>query len=291
MAAEPTPPALPQRPRVIIGVIGDDIHIVGNRIMQLALEESGCRVFNLRTRNRPEHFVPGPLTRAMQAGGILYLEEMNRAPSGALNVLMTALSERYLEIPRLGRVEAKPGFTVVGAANPLDDVGTTRLSRGLVDRFVTLELDYQTREDELLIVVRRCGSERAGNACSPRPAGGESAGLGQCPRRCEQQCFGFADQERHGTGDWQQPVLGLCFPGAGLGRCQRECRCQCQCLGEHVSAAVTFAQRKTAGPARVPPSSFAGRDIRSWVQGRGDVRPRAAVLPCSTGRSCPCRAC
>lgn len=116
----------------------------------------------LKEGYRPEHFVPGPLTRAMRAGGILYLEEMNRAPSGALNVLMTALSERYLEIPRLGRVEAKPGFTVVGAANPLDDVGTTRLSRGLVDRFVTLELDYQTREEELLIVARRCGTERAG---------------------------------------------------------------------------------------------------------------------------------
>lgn len=42
--------------RVIIGVIGDDIHVVGNRIMQLALEESGFRVFNLRTRNRPMHF-------------------------------------------------------------------------------------------------------------------------------------------------------------------------------------------------------------------------------------------
>jgi methylaspartate mutase sigma subunit len=42
--------------RVVIGVIGDDIHVVGNRIMQLALEESGFRVFNLRTRNRPDHF-------------------------------------------------------------------------------------------------------------------------------------------------------------------------------------------------------------------------------------------
>ncbi len=42
--------------RVVIGVIGDDIHVVGNRIMQLALEESGFRVFNIRTRNRPHHF-------------------------------------------------------------------------------------------------------------------------------------------------------------------------------------------------------------------------------------------
>lgn len=45
----------------MIGVIGDDIHIVGNRIMQLALEESGCQVFNLRTRNRPEHFLQAAL--------------------------------------------------------------------------------------------------------------------------------------------------------------------------------------------------------------------------------------
>jgi methylaspartate mutase sigma subunit len=47
--------------RVVIGVIGDDIHVVGNRIMHLALEESGYQVFNLRTRNRPEHFCQAAL--------------------------------------------------------------------------------------------------------------------------------------------------------------------------------------------------------------------------------------
>lgn len=49
------------RARVVVGVIGDDIHIVGNRIMHLALEESGFQVFNLRTRNRPEHFCQAAL--------------------------------------------------------------------------------------------------------------------------------------------------------------------------------------------------------------------------------------
>lgn len=47
--------------RVVIGVIGDDIHALGNRIMQLALQESGFQVFNLRTRNRPEHFCQAAL--------------------------------------------------------------------------------------------------------------------------------------------------------------------------------------------------------------------------------------
>ena len=47
--------------RIVIGVIGDDIHIVGNRIIHLALEESGFRVFNLRTRVRPEQFCQAAL--------------------------------------------------------------------------------------------------------------------------------------------------------------------------------------------------------------------------------------
>jgi methylaspartate mutase sigma subunit len=47
--------------RVIIGVIGDDIHVVGNRVMQLALEEAGFAVYNLGTRNRPHHFCEAAL--------------------------------------------------------------------------------------------------------------------------------------------------------------------------------------------------------------------------------------
>lgn len=50
-----------ERKRVVLGVIGDDIHVVGNRIIQLALEESGYRVFNLRARNKPDHFVSAAL--------------------------------------------------------------------------------------------------------------------------------------------------------------------------------------------------------------------------------------
>jgi MoxR-like ATPase/Mg-chelatase subunit ChlD len=102
-----------------------------------------------------DYFVPGPLVEAMAAGGILYVEELNRAPSGVLNVLLTCLSDGYLDVPRYGRVAAQPGFVVVGACNPLDDVGTGRLARGLADRFVVLELDYQPREEELLIVRQR----------------------------------------------------------------------------------------------------------------------------------------
>jgi MoxR-like ATPase len=108
----------------------------------------------LREGYRREHFTPGPLVAAMRDGGILYIEELNRAPSGALNVLITALSERYVDVAHLGRVHAAPGFMVVGSANPLDDVGTGRLSRGLLDRFLVLEVGYQPRDEEIEIVRR-----------------------------------------------------------------------------------------------------------------------------------------
>src|SRR5262249_32569583 len=74
--------------------------------------------------------------------------------------LLTCLSDGYVDIPRYGRVSARPGFTVVGACNPLDDVGTGRLARGLADRFVTLELAYQPREEEMEIVRRRARPHR-----------------------------------------------------------------------------------------------------------------------------------
>lgn len=109
----------------------------------------------LREGYQPEHFWPGPLVRAMRDGGILYIEELNRAPSGALNVLITALSERYVDVAHLGQVRAVPGFMVVGSANPLDDIGTGRLSRGLLDRFLVVELGYQPRHEEIEIVLRQ----------------------------------------------------------------------------------------------------------------------------------------
>lgn len=48
-------------PRVILGVVGDDIHVVGNRIIHLALQESGFEVHNLQVRNQPEHFAQAAL--------------------------------------------------------------------------------------------------------------------------------------------------------------------------------------------------------------------------------------
>jgi MoxR-like ATPase len=112
----------------------------------------------LREDYSPENFVPGPLLEAMQRGGFLYIEEFNRAPEDTLNTLLTAMADRSITVPRVGRIEALPTFRVIASMNPYDNVGTTRLSTSVHDRLNRLAVDYQSAEEEERIVTLRTGA-------------------------------------------------------------------------------------------------------------------------------------
>lgn len=47
--------------RIVLGVIGDDIHVVANRILTIALSKTGFQPYNLGTHNFPEDFVAAAL--------------------------------------------------------------------------------------------------------------------------------------------------------------------------------------------------------------------------------------
>lgn len=102
----------------------------------------------------PDVFLDGPLVEALRAGALLYIEEINRVPEETLNVIITAMSERELHVPRLGRVLAEPGFRVVAAMNPFDAIGTARISSAVYDRVCRISMDYQSIGDENEIVAR-----------------------------------------------------------------------------------------------------------------------------------------
>ena len=108
---------------------------------------------------KPEYFEPGPLVKAMTEGGILYIEEFNRMSEEAANTLIRAAEDREIAVPRLGVIRAKPSFRIICAMNPYDDVGTRKVSRALLDRFVRVKMDYQSREEEIEIVKLRTGSK------------------------------------------------------------------------------------------------------------------------------------
>lgn len=104
---------------------------------------------------RPDVFVDGPLLEAMRTGALLYVEEVNRVPEETLNVLLTVMSEHELNVPRLGRIHAAPGFRLVAAMNPFDAVGTARISSALYDRSCRITVGYQTAADEIAIVTQQ----------------------------------------------------------------------------------------------------------------------------------------
>ncbi|CDK00247.1 ATPase associated with various cellular activities AAA_5 [Microbacterium sp. C448] len=118
----------------------------------------------LREDYSADNFVPGPLVEAMQRGGFLYIEEFNRAPEDTLNTLLTAMADRSLAIPRVGRIRAEPTFRVIASMNPYDNVGTTRLSTSVHDRLNRLAVDYQDSDAEERIVILRTGADAGGTA-------------------------------------------------------------------------------------------------------------------------------
>lgn len=111
----------------------------------------------LREDYSDDNFVPGPLVEAMRAGGFIYIEELNRAPEDTLNVLLAAMAEREVVVPRAGRVVAKPTFRVLASMNPYDNIGTCRISDSVYDRWCRLAIGYQDADAERRIVVARTG--------------------------------------------------------------------------------------------------------------------------------------
>jgi MoxR-like ATPase len=104
-----------------------------------------------------ETLIPGPLTQAMMDGSFLFINELNRMPEGTQNVLLPAMDERQIIIPKIGTVKAKPGFLIIATQNPEEYVGTSRLSEAIKDRFVWIYLDYQSEDEERRIVEKETG--------------------------------------------------------------------------------------------------------------------------------------
>ncbi|HKZ40572.1 MAG TPA: MoxR family ATPase, partial [Candidatus Hodarchaeales archaeon] len=82
-----------------------------------------------------------------------FINEANRLIEGTQNVLLPALDEGIITLPKLSPVYSKESFFVVATQNPDSYIGTTILSEALKDRFVWVKLERQSYEDELDIVT------------------------------------------------------------------------------------------------------------------------------------------
>jgi nitric oxide reductase NorQ protein len=108
-------------------------------------------------------WIDGPLTRAVKAGGICYLDEVVEARKDT-TVLIHPLTDhrRVLPIEKLGQiVEARGGFILVISYNPGYQSALKDLKHSTRQRFLAIEFIYPPRDLEARIVERESGVSAA----------------------------------------------------------------------------------------------------------------------------------
>lgn len=88
-------------------------------------------------------FIPGPVTKAMKEGALLYIDEINMAKPETLPLINGVLDyRRRVTNPFTNEViQAKEGFQVIAAINE-GYIGTVPLNEALKNRFIVLEIPY-----------------------------------------------------------------------------------------------------------------------------------------------------
>jgi nitric oxide reductase NorQ protein len=108
-------------------------------------------------------WVDGPLTTAVRAGAICYLDEVVEARQDTTVVIHPLTDDRrYLPIEKTGElVEAAPGFQLVLSYNPGYQHAIKDLKPSTRQRFVALTFDYPPARVEAEIVEHESGVKRS----------------------------------------------------------------------------------------------------------------------------------
>ena len=110
-----------------------------------------------------QRWVDNRLTTACKQGFTLVYDEFNRSRSGANNALLSVLEEGILTLPlsegETGYVKVHPRFRAIFTSNPHEYAGVHKTQDALLDRMVSIHLDYFDEETEQAIVTSRTGIE------------------------------------------------------------------------------------------------------------------------------------
>jgi nitric oxide reductase NorQ protein len=108
-----------------------------------------------------QHWVSNRLTLACQEGFTLVYDEFTRSRPEANNVLLSVLEEKMLVLPSMpsksGYVRVHADFRALFTSNPEDYVGVHKSQDALLDRMITIDLEYFDRETEIAITCSRAG--------------------------------------------------------------------------------------------------------------------------------------
>src|SRR6266487_382131 len=108
-----------------------------------------------------QRWVDNRLTTACKEGLTLVYDEFNRSRPEANNALLSVLEEGILTLPsseeESGYIKVHPNFRAIFTSNPHEYAGVHKTQDALLDRMVSIHLDYFDEETERAIVVARTG--------------------------------------------------------------------------------------------------------------------------------------
>jgi MoxR-like ATPase len=113
-------------------------------------------------KDKTSVFDPAPFVGYIQKEGVILLDELNRAPLSASNILFSCLDSRKyvaLDVAEEGgerRIHVNPKTVFFATANlGAEYSGTNAIDRALLDRFFPIELSYPEESVETKILIMR----------------------------------------------------------------------------------------------------------------------------------------
>ena len=102
------------------------------------------------------------LTLACKTGDTLVYDEFTRSRPEANNALLSVLEEHLLMYPKRqahgdGYLQVHPEFRAIFTSNPEEYAGVHRTQDALLDRLITIKVDYYDRETEVQITQSKSG--------------------------------------------------------------------------------------------------------------------------------------
>jgi gas vesicle protein GvpN len=108
-----------------------------------------------------QRWVDHRLSTACREGYTLVYDEFTRSKPEANNVLLSVLEERILILPNStnsgGYIKVHPDFTALFTSNPEEYAGVHASQDALLDRMVTIDLDFYDVETEIAVTAARSG--------------------------------------------------------------------------------------------------------------------------------------
>lgn len=109
-----------------------------------------------------QRWVDNRLTTACREGYTLVYDEFNRSRPEANNALLSVLEEGILTLPlseeEAGYIHVHPNFRAIFTSNPHEYAGVHKTQDALLDRMISIHLDYFDEETEQAIVAARAGT-------------------------------------------------------------------------------------------------------------------------------------